>query len=149
MDKLSKLIKIFSYLDYAVSVGFVGYGLYAASWLYAAAGAAGLGIAYLKPAERLKNHLGAKFIRKPAPASPPALAAGTADAIGMTQAQTSYGPRTRYLKTSYYLSYLANDSKVRDALYKPRDYLAVLFAPPGRLQLGVRAHKIEPRDVRA
>lgn len=145
MEKLSKLIKIFGYVDYAVSAGFLAYGVWALSWLYAAAGLLGCFIAYLKPAERLKQHLGTKFIKKQSGHAQPALSARAAESVAAAAHPTrGYVPRARYDSADYFFAYADSSSSERNRVYNPRDAFATL-APALRLRLGVRAEKIVSR----
>jgi len=151
MEKLSKLIKVLGYLDYAVSISVLGYGLYTGAWLYIAAGVFGLGVAYLKPAERLKTKLQAKFIRKPVLSGVPAAEEATTPQVAPPPftASTAYLPRSRYTATRYFLNYYAPRATSRDRVLTPRDAVAVLSAPKSRSNLGVRATSVrigQPRS---
>ena len=151
MEKLSKIIKVLGYLDYAVSVSVLGYGTYTGSWLYIAAGIFGVGIAYLKPAERLKTKLQAKFIRKQVLSGVPAAEEAAIPQVAPTPftASTAYLPRSRYTATRYFLNYYAPQATRRGRVLNPRDTVAVLYAPKSRSSLGVRATSVRPRQPRS
>jgi hypothetical protein len=140
MKKLASLIKIFGYIDYAVSGGVLIYGVGTASWLYIAAGALGVVIAYMKPAERLQTVLQSKFIRKPAQA---------ATLVPHTSVQkqdgSTYAARSRYARTGYFVGYFLPIGSSREAVFNPRNASALL-AGAARISFGVRAQTIVPRD---
>jgi hypothetical protein len=136
MEKISKLLKVFGYLDYAVSAGALAYGLYAQSWLYIAAGLLGFVLAYLKPAEWLKNRLTSKFIRKPVSHVSPT------PEVAYSPQQPSYTPRSRYRTTTYFMGYVHSQGETRSHIPHPRDLHAMLYPPQNRLKVGVRAKAI-------
>jgi hypothetical protein len=139
MEKLSKLIKILGYLDYAMSAALLAYGLFAPAWLYAAAGAVGLVLAYLKPAERLKSRLTAKFVCKTGSLAQPAHEGG------LPAVQLRYTARSRYPAAHYFVGYTGTTGASRMSLAEPRNLCALLSMPVDRLRLGVCAEKIHPR----
>ena len=48
---MKKLMRWLAFLDYALSVGSFGWGVYTRSWLWIGASVVGFGISYLKPSE--------------------------------------------------------------------------------------------------
>lgn len=48
---MKKLMQWLSYLDYALSLGTLGWGIHLGSWQWIAASFAGFGVSYLKPSE--------------------------------------------------------------------------------------------------
>jgi hypothetical protein len=61
---MKKLIRSLQALDYVVGAAVVGYGIYSHSWLTAALGVGGLGLARLNLAERVSSKLRTYLRRK-------------------------------------------------------------------------------------
>jgi hypothetical protein len=144
MEKLSTLIKIFGYLDYAVSAGALGYGIYAGSWLYGTMGALGLVIAYLRPAERVKALVLKKFMRKTGTVVPAAAYPGELSHV-QTQGDLGYGPRRRYARVAYFVGYEVDKPRDRFGVADAYDYTALLLVSSARFQLGIKPTEIVPR----
>lgn len=144
MEKLSKVIRIVGYLDYAVSTAVLAYGVYTQSLLYGALGCGGLVIAYLRPADRVRAVLMKKFTRTvhvPTSAVPrPTDSQGSESLLA-----TDYLPRRRYAHLDYFVGYEIDKPKARSKALAPRDYLALLAIPPDRFRPGIKATKIVPR----
>lgn len=144
MEKISKLIKILGYVDYALSLAVLAYGVYVQSWLYGVAGVVGLVIAYLKPAERLKVVLQKKLIRK---TPEPTTSADLPKELFSVQVPvlSHYVPRRRYARVGYYVGYDIDKPNPRMQALNPRDYVALLLIPNDRFQPGIKATEIVPR----
>jgi hypothetical protein len=61
---MQKLIKLLSALDWVGSTIFVVVGLKQSNWWLVSGGVLGLGLAYLKPAERIRAALFKRFVHK-------------------------------------------------------------------------------------
>jgi hypothetical protein len=145
MEKLSKLIKILGYLDYAVSVAVLAYGVYVQSWLYTAVGVFGLVVAYLQPAERVKALLLKKFVRKSTPEV-------IQDSLDVHQSRSvlffnpaSYAPRRRYPRVAYFVGYEIDRPSPRMQVVNAQNYEELLRVPSDRFKPGIRATEIIPR----
>jgi hypothetical protein len=154
MEKLSKLIKILGYVDYAVSFAALSYGIYCQSLLYTLAGVLGLIVAYLKPAERVKGLISRKLVRKQVGSdniAPEEAQVTEAANLNLNPSVYSFLPRTRYASATYFVGY-AFDYKqnLSGRLHSasPRNLSDLLFIPKRLPALGVRATSIVPRDKR-
>jgi hypothetical protein len=109
-------------------------------------------VAYLKPAERVKELVSRKFTRKtvqsadiaPEEAYTPTFTASA----GLTQ---TYRPRLRYADTAYYVGYVFDYTRKicgRLPVRSPGNLTILLYIPRRVRGIGVRATSIIPRDKR-
>ena len=136
MDKLEKVSKVLGYVDYAAAVGCLIYGLFTMNWVYVALGGAGIGIAYLKPADQVKKLLLKKFMRKPVFDS-------RHDSIeeftpkghtAIPVQERNYRPVSRYTSSTYLVGPKAKRVKERN----PRDHSSALSNSVWKNSIGHR-----------
>lgn len=143
MKKLGKIISVFGYIDYLVSIAALGYGIYTKSALYIAAGLVGLVLAYLQPAEWVRKKLEAKIQggrRRVHDA-----AADEEEAfipVGVPSPLQTFLPRSRYASTAYFSGKGAR--KVRVA--NPRDMAGLVPSAGYREMFGVRPASVQRRQ---
>ena len=107
-SRLTRAIAALSYLDYAVSGATLVYGFYSGQQLYVLLGMAGMGIAVLNPAERIRKWATAKLTRRQesraaagANEATPAFVPSGDNKPVPAHSALAYKPKSRYASTRY------------------------------------------------